>query len=483
MGLPGDGPAPHVVMAVASGIERDARVRKTALAVAEAGYRVTLVWGDHLGRKTVEGHLGAVRTIGVPVPYLLRDARALRTARRREWRPQWPGYRSRVALQTADTSIRAASTRAGARPRVAVVRLRQIVHGARSRLFEIQEREFLRVWNRLDRRRLGRLPRIDWRRELANVADLEAAFTRLLWQLEPDILHVHDIHLLGAGAQAKRVCAKHGRPAALVYDAHEFVSGLSGRDRIVEAAYAAMEGALIGRADAVITVSEPIADALKARYDLPRRPTVVLNTPTSEPPRPASGDVRSAAGVGPDALLLVYAGGVGRQRNVSVVLRALSLLPSAHLAVICVPDTQHHAARMLASAAVEEGVEGRVHLLEPVPPEEIVDFLATADIGVHPMLAGIPNHEMALPNKLFDYIFAGLPVAVSATSEMRRFVQEEKVGETFDPEDPADVARAVLAVVEGRDSFRARTKDDALRRTYSWQAQAEKLVTLYADLP
>ena len=110
MGLPGDGPAPHVVMAVASGIERDARVRKTALAVAEAGYRVTLVWGDHLGRKTVEGHLGAVRTIGVPVPYLLRDARALRTARRREWRPRWPGYRNRVALQTADTSIRAAST-------------------------------------------------------------------------------------------------------------------------------------------------------------------------------------------------------------------------------------------------------------------------------------------------------------------------------------------------------------------------------------
>ena len=460
-------------------------MRKAALAVADAGFRVTLVWGDHLASTVVEGELGPVRTIGLPVPYLLRDARARQIIRRRAWRPGWPAYRDRGSLRAAVVRLQAASARAEGRGIGArlVLRFRAFVNGVRSKAFAFQERVFASLWRRLDRRRLGNLPHVNWRRELANVADLEAAFTKWLWRLEPDAIHVHDIHLLGAGVQAKRRLAKRGRRVPLVYDAHEYVSGLAGKDPVAEAAYAAMEAELIGDADAVITVSEPIADALVTRYGLPRRPTVVLNSPSAEGRAVCATDVRSAAGVASSDPLVVYAGGLGRLRNVPAAIRALPLLDGVHLAVVCVPDTSHAGARALVAVAAEEGVEDRVHLLEPVPPEETVSFLATADIGIHPMLTGVANHEMALPNKLFDYLFAGLPVVVSKVAEMDRFVHRWRVGETFDPDDPADLAAAVRVVLADLSDYATRTCDPALRGDYSWERQAEEIRQLYSATP
>lgn len=474
----------HVVMAVASGIARDARVRKSALAVAEAGFRVTVLWGDHEGSAVVEGELGPVRTIGLPVPYLLRDRRTRRIVRRRGWRPAWPAYRNRTELRAAGMALAAASARIEGRGVLArgMLSVRTLVHKVRARVFAFQERAFASLWRRRDQRRYSHLDRVDWRRELANIADLEASFTKWLWRLEPDVLHIHDIHLLGAGVQAKLRLAAQGRQVPLVYDAHEYVPGMTGGDVVTEAAYQHMEAELVGSADALITVSEPIADALQERYRLPRRPVVVLNTPSDSTPPPAGTDIRSVAGVAEGTPLLVYSGVLGRLRNIPTIIRALALLDDVHFAAICVPNAHYPVARALLDVADDAGVRDRVHLIEPVDPEQIIDFLRTADLGVHPMVRGLPNHEMALPNKLFDYVYAGLPVVVSDVTEMQRFVREWGVGETFDPDDPAALAAAVRTVLADLEAYRARTASPELRAAYSWERQAANIAALHAEL-
>lgn len=474
---------PHVVMAVASPIARDARVRKSALAVAATGRRVTLVYGDHEGTAVVEGELGDVHTIGLPVPYLLRDDHRRRMIARRSWRPLWPGYRSDARARTAAMRSQARLARAAGGPlvvRVIAIGLRR-VHLLRARAHRFTDRVAKGLWRRWDRLRIRRA-RVNWRRDLPNIADLEAVFTSWLWRLEPDVLHIHDIHLLGAGVQAARRLRASGRQVPLVYDAHEFVPGMTGGDRLLEAGYRAMEADLIGAADAIITVSDPIADALVGRYGLAERPTVVLNTPADAAPAPSDRDVRSAAEVGPEVPLLVYSGVLGRLRNLDALIQALAHLDGVHLAAVCVPDAHYPVALALADDAARHGVADRFHLVEPVPPEEIIAFLATADVGVHPMTRGLDNHEMALPNKLFDYVYAGLPVAVSATAEMRRFVQRHGVGATFEPDDPLDVARAVREVLADLPRLREAVRDPGLRREYSWQHQASRIAALYGHV-
>ena len=242
------------------------------------------------------------------------------------------------------------------------------VVSARSALFVRQEAFVGRVQNKLDRRRIANKGKVQWRHELANITDLDAAFTDVLCGLNPDVLHIHDIHLLGAGVVAKARLQAAGRHVPLIYDAHEYIAGMKSRQLLAEAAYLAMEHELVPSVDAIITVSEPIAVRIQQDYGLAERPTVVLNVPPLADIALSSRNLREEVGVG-GAPLLVYSGVLGVQRNVRSVIAALPLLPGAHFAVVCVPSPDAPAARQLAVLAEETGVADRFHLVAPVPTQ------------------------------------------------------------------------------------------------------------------
>jgi glycosyltransferase involved in cell wall biosynthesis len=95
------------------------------------------------------------------------------------------------------------------------------------------------------------------------------------------------------------------------------------------------------------------------------------------------------------------------------------------------------------------------------------------------------NHRLATPNKLFEAIGAGVPVVVSDLPGMASIVRQTGVGETCDPSDPADVARALRAILDRSPSDRRALRDHCLavaQDQYNWEEQAERLVDLYASL-
>ncbi|NCT91327.1 glycosyltransferase family 4 protein [Cellulomonas sp. APG4] len=471
----------RVVMAVASEIERDARVKKTALAVADAGHDVTLVFGCLNAADAGDATLGAVRTTGLHVPYLLRDDAARRGKDGSRSRPFLIGFRDRKEMQAALLRSTLRSERAARRSPVhrALARSSAMLARVRGRLY----REHVRRTQAQQADHAGRQRgRVDWRRALPNIGDLTLTFTKPLWRSEPDVIHIHDVHLLEAGALAKQRLLSQGKRVRLVYDAHEYIAGTSAPTPALEAAWKALEAEFMPYVDDVITVSEPIADAIQQRYGLERRPSVVLNTPTNSGQAPAASDIRTACGLPPSTTLLAYSGVLSAKRGIRTAIEGLADVPDAHLAVVCVPNAHYRGALALSDYAQTLGVADRVHLVEPVATDEIISFLSTADIGVHPMIGGLANHEMALPNKLFDYLFAGLPVVVSDVRLMGQFVRDHGVGEPFRPEDPADFARAVRAVMADEDRYRKNAARDDLRAELSWENQAEQIRALYADM-
>jgi hypothetical protein len=110
-----------------------------------------------------------------------------------------------------------------------------------------------------------------------------------------------------------------------------------------------------------------------------------------------------------------------------------------------------------------------------VQSAQVCGYISTANVGVHPLPPGLRNHELALPNKLFEYVFAGLPVAVSDLPAMHRFVKSTQTGEVFDPHSPASVATALRAAT------RITVNPERLR-PYAWAQQAQRLVDLYGRL-
>ena len=93
------------------------------------------------------------------------------------------------------------------------------------------------------------------------------------------------------------------------------------------------------------------------------------------------------------------------------------------------------------------------------------------------------SYRWSMPNKLFEYMMAGIPVVASDFEEMGRVVREEGVGTVCDPDDPQSIAAAVRAIVDDPEAearFRAATRVAITR--YNWDHEEQKLLALYRRL-
>ncbi|MDX3001867.1 glycosyltransferase family 4 protein [Kribbella solani] len=498
---------PHVVMFVANDVSNDTRVLKEAGALGQAGYRVTLLGVSATGETTTETIDGGVPLTRIPGRFVLRDERTRRRSARRGRRlfKAWiaPARKARIAARLADLKAESGRAAAGRRTRtigslsyqrgraVRVLKYRrwQVESKALSlgrRVTSFEARKVAELWRWWDGWWPARQQLVSWRSVVPEADDYEAIFADVLDRLRPDVLHAHDMHVIGVATRAAGRAALRGRTVKVVYDAHEYVAGLSqygGRTPRMIAAWAQHEREYIGSVDRVITVSPAIARRLHQQYRLDREPAVVINSPRLETVCSGSEvvDVRTTIGLPGDVPLLVYSGGITRARGVETAIAALPRLPEAHLAVVCVPHTRTRPVDELRKLAARLGVEDRVHYLDPVPTGEVVRFLRGADVGLIPILR-YPSHEMALPNKLFEYTFAGLPVVTSDMPTLEEFVGKTGIGEVFVAEDADALAAATGRVLADLATYRERVQDPGVRNEMSWETQAVHLRDVYAEL-
>lgn len=482
------GRAGRVLMIVANDISHDTRVLKSGLALADAGLEVTLL-GRSTGSRREESLLGPVRIVRVPVPWTLKEARDEARARRRRSRfsvaldpEERARHDLRDGLRRRELALHPGRS---ARLRGRVLDIRH--HGVRS-LVEVDRRvgraERL-AWKALDAA-VHRTPvGASWRTELPEIDDYELAMAPAIDRLEWDVIHAHDVQLVGVASRAVARRREAGGDVSWVYDAHEYVAGLSlygSRTRRRRAAYLDLERDYIRDAAAVITVTQPLAERLHRDHGLPTRPTVVMNSPDLGATSTAGPGVRETLDLAADVPLLVYSGAVTHARGIDTAVAALPDLPGVHLAVVCVPGPHSVVAQQLQAQARELGCEDRLHLLAPVRPHQVTSFVASADVGLLP-LRRFGSHDVALANKLFEYLYAGLPVLVSDCPAQRDFVLGHQVGGVHLAGDVASFAEQARALLERREDVHARiVSTPDLLRPYEWSAQQRNLRAVYRRL-
>jgi glycosyltransferase involved in cell wall biosynthesis len=416
----------RVVMLVAKTIDFDARVRRSARSLVRHGYEVTVGCVAADGRATTTDDEEGYRVVAVPV-IRAKTKESLRKVR---------AERRQLALRLTDAAPTAAERR---------------------KLAELEAAE-AELSRRLERQRRG-------------VADkgIRKAWTRLIRDQRPDVIHVHDHHGLATAFAAR------APGTAVVYDAHEHVLGkdLKPARRPAITAYLRRHAP---RADAVVTVGAAIADMLVRELELPARPIVVHNAP-SLVSRPAPYALREAIAVEATTPLLVYTGSVTGRRRLSTVMQAMSELPDVHFALILLEENPE-----VAAMASSLGVGERVHFPPPVPHDSLLALIRDAHAGVHP-LDRYGNGDVALPNKLFEYLHAGLPMVVSDSPEMAAFVSEHRLGEVAKVDDPAAWAAAIRQVLAHPARYRAGAEErESLRREWAWESGELALLELYRRL-
>ncbi len=475
-----------ILMMVDNTIDGDSRVQKSARSMAEAGYDVTLL-GRAPSSTPTEAPLGKARMRRVPVPFLM-EAASRRTV---GFSPRHPlayptaeqmTMRQRAIdarrLQRLTTSASGAATSPVDRVGGAWNRGLRGLHALRSRQYRAAVQaatpddspQHLARAQRAQRR----LGNDAWRVLEPRLLDYEVSFAPVIDQLRPDVLHAHDFRMIGVAVRAAQRLRSKGHQVRVVYDAHEFLPGVGGPSQYWQIAHETYEAAHIHQVDGVVAVSDEMAERIQQQHGLPVRPTVVMNCPPATSGG-GSGDLRTRLGLGPDVPILVYVGVAAAKRGVTAAVRSLPLLPGVHMAMMSKPSAYVDEMRKLAA---DLGVTDRLHVVGYVPVDDVVSHISTATLGMQG-LVHLPNHEVTIATKYFDYAWARLPLVCSDVEAMAALTRATGNGEVFRADDHESFAQAVSTVLADLPGYRAAYDREGLLDAWTWEAQAATLATFY----
>jgi glycosyltransferase involved in cell wall biosynthesis len=453
----------RVTMFVHNDAVYDSRVRKEAASLAAAGHEVTLITTrrSRAAEAALPGHDGSFAVLPV--------------VDRRPWRHNWPTLRERpwklIRRELGDVIRGPRSRRRGESRVTAAARAAALFPWVALRAV----REQVPVTGRSVG--LGKRSGIAW---LAHWHDIEHGWAVDAGLAAPrsDVYHGHDLDGLRAAIAA---ASRDG--GAIVYDCHDLMlkgTGAEGRPAWARAWMDRRQREWIGQADRAVTVSVPLADELD-RLGMPEA-VIVRNCSPQWEPRPGDGDLlRAAAGVARGAPLVMYHGGLSPQRGIE---QLLACAESPGFEDVEMVFMGYGSLRTLVGEAASRNP--RVHLLDPVPPGDLVPWLSGADVAAI-VYQPNPNHEGALPNKLFETMMAGVPALVSDFPAMRHVVLDDplgRLGRVCDPTDVQSVAAGLLDLLAEtrRDpTLSARCHQAACER-WNWEHEAQVLLDLYRDL-
>lgn len=185
-------------------------------------------------------------------------------------------------------------------------------------------------------------------------------------------------------------------------------------------------------------------------------------------------------GVGADVPLVLHQGAPAPDRGCEVLIEAVARLHDVNLVFLGDPEPGY--GDELASRVRESGITERVYILPSIPLTELLAYTAEADVGVTLLQDTCENHRLALPNKLFEYIAAGVPVVASALPETQRLVEGYGIGWCTSPDDPAAVAAALKSALESRNDLALRQRLALAASELRWEVERRRLVDLYAGL-
>ncbi len=256
----------------------------------------------------------------------------------------------------------------------------------------------------------------------------------------------------------------------LVYDSHEYFTGQYGLEerRFKYFLWKSAERMIVPRIRHMITVSDSIAALYRTEYGV--EPVVVRNV---------SPDVshllphdRSELGVAERELLVVFQGaGINPGRGAEELLEAISMTERVRLLVIGTGDIIGR----LRRKALENKASGRIFFLPRMPWEEMMRYTMSCDAGVSLDTDTCINQRYSLPNKIFDYIAAGIPAIVSPLPEMSTLIEKYGCGIVLEEVSPESVAGQLQRLADDRSlllSMKRRSVE--ARRELTWEIEKLK---------
>lgn len=290
-----------------------------------------------------------------------------------------------------------------------------------------------------------------------------------------EVLHANDLDTLLPNYLVSKI-----KGIPLVYDSHEYfchVPELIHRP-LIQKVWLSIEKRIFPKLKHVITVNNSIARLYEQEYKVPVK--VLKNVPFKSLYQNIEIKSRKELGLPEDkAIVLLQGSGININRGAEEAVEAMQFVDNAILLIIGGGDVFSN----LEKLVLKHQLQHKVILKPKMPFKELLQYTFNASIGLSIDKPGNPNYENSLPNKLFDYIHAGVPVLVSSLNEVKRVVLQYNIGCIIDNHEPQHIAEKINYMINSGatyESWKENCKKAAEENC--WENQEHILTDIYTNL-
>lgn len=284
--------------------------------------------------------------------------------------------------------------------------------------------------------------------------------------VKADIFLANDLDTLPANYHASKI-----RKKKLVYDSHEYfteVPELIGR-KFAHNFWLKIERRILPKLKNSYTVCQSIADEYNKKYGIKMQ--VIMNLPVF---KELSNEVKENK----EGKIIIYQGALNKARGLEQIIATMKFINNAQLRIYGEGDITSELHKLVK----ESGVEEKVKFFGRFPFEKMHEITRDADLGISLEQNMGLNYFYALPNKLFDYIQAQIPVLCSGFPEMKKIIDQYNIGKTIDKHDPVFIAETINKIFADTEQINIWKENlKSASKKLCWETQEKKLLKIFSS--
>lgn len=261
--------------------------------------------------------------------------------------------------------------------------------------------------------------------------------------------------------------------ARIIYDTHELFTEVSELKEhpIKRGIWLRLEKWIFPKLKTVITVNESIASIYHQKYKVPVH--VVRNIPLPYEIQNGAANYKSLGINENDFILIIQGSGLNKDRGIEESILSMKYCERCVLLIVGDGDIIP-AAKILVE---ENKLSKFVKFFSRRPYPELMKITQMADLGLLMDKAVNQNHELALPNKLFDYLHAGTPILSNRLKEIEKIIVKYDIGIIIDDITPKGIARSIMNFKENHE-LQQHLKTNCIKaaKTENWLIEKSKLI-------
>jgi len=264
----------------------------------------------------------------------------------------------------------------------------------------------------------------------------------------------------------------------LVYDSHEYFTGvpeLTGRP-FVKWVWKTIERLLFPHLKYVMTVSDTLAAQYEKEYGI--SPAVIRNY--SKQSKSITGYSRQELEINEQHRLLIFQGsGINIDKGGEELIEAMSMTEQVSLIIVGSGDVLHVMKQMVNDLKISD----RVRFVPEIPWKELIRYTKSADVGMSLEKDTNLNYRFSIPNKLCDYISAGIPVIAGNLPEVSEIVRRNDCGIIIPEVTPRQIIKAIDTLRNDHDLYN-QLKNNSVKasETLNWENESKKVVDFYKKI-